>query len=510
MSDGVARSVYVISDLHLGGAYGKTPEGRGFRMNTHANLLAEFVEALAASPADGPQIELVINGDMVDFLAEREDAAPCWNPFTSNSDAACAKLQTIADRDPRFFHGLGAFLDKNHRLTLLTGNHDIELALPAMRRKLKEVIGVKPHHDFEFLCNGEAYAVGEALIEHGNRYDQWNVVDYDGLRRISSLLSRRQPIPDKYSFQPSAGSKMVCWVINKIKEDYKFVDLLKPETDVAVPLLLALEPGYRQILATVAKLALQAHEHRMETAALPSFGGDIHADSDSSSISFASDMGTYSGDAPANPSPASDEEAALQQVLRNRLGGDSGAFLDALNPAGSKLGQPIGGDISTANIIDRTIGLARLLLARDDQDIASRLPALLKSLQALQPDKNFDRGFEAAPEYTAAASALFDGGFQYVIFGHTHLAKKIELQPGRWYLNSGTWADLMRMPDAIISASAADARKALEPFVQGIGAGNLAPWIVFTPTYIQLDLDVNNHIIRADLLSYKSSTAGAA
>lgn len=500
MSAPVARSVYVISDLHLGGVYGPTAAARGFRINTHVEELAEFVEGLAEKPANAPPIELVINGDMVDFLAEREEAPPYWVPFTADAEAACAKLDAIAGRDRRFFQALGALLDRGHRLVILTGNHDIELALPPVRRKLREAIGVKPGHDYEFIGNGEAYPVGDALIEHGNRYDPWNVVNYDDLRRISSLISRRQPIPEKYEFDPPAGSKMVAWVINQIKEDYKFIDLLKPETDVAVPLLLALEPGYRQILATVAKLAVNAREHRMEQAALPSIGGDIHAEGDMEGMSFGSDISSF-----GNP-----EDSALDDILRARIPGDD-AFQDALRPAGAS-GElsGIGSDISTANIVDRTLGLARLLLSHDDEDIGRRLPALLKSLQALQPDRNFDLDYEAAPEYTDAARDLFKGGFRYVLFGHTHMAKKIEVQPGCWYFNSGTWADLMQLPPEVITASPADARAKLDPFVQDLAGGQLDRWIVFRPTYIQLDLDAGDRVVRADLLTYVRAAAAVS
>ena len=208
-------------------------------MNTHVEDLAGFVQTLAQTPSNGRKVELIINGDMVDFLAEKDEAPPYWSPFTADPQLACAKLQAIADRDRSFFDALGALLRSGHRLTILLGNHDIELALPPVRQKLKKIIGVAPNHDFEFICNGEAYVVGDALIEHGNRYDGWNVVSYDRLRRVCSLVSRRQPIPEEYEFDPPAGSKMVCWVINTIKEDYKFIDLLKPEKEIAIPVLLA-------------------------------------------------------------------------------------------------------------------------------------------------------------------------------------------------------------------------------------------------------------------------------
>jgi UDP-2,3-diacylglucosamine pyrophosphatase LpxH len=502
MSEAVARSVFVISDLHLGGVYSKTPKGRGFRMNTHVNELAQFVQTLAQSPPDGPKVELIINGNMVDFLAEREEAPPYWEPFTNDPEVACAKLQAIAERDRPFFDALGSLLKNGHRLTILMGNHDIELALPSVRKKLKEIIGVEPRHDYEFIYNGEAYVVGDALVEHGNRYDGWNVVSYDRLRRICSLLSRRQPIPEKYAFDPPAGSKMVCWVINVIKEDYKFIDLLKPEKEIAVPVLLALEPGYRQILATVAKLQYQASQHVPEkkNAAMPSIGDDISSGGGPDMATFGSDISTYSEDGFRAQAPSSDEDAALEQVLNATLGGDGHAFLDSLIPAEA---QPsIGSDISTADVVDRTFGLARLLLAHDDQDVGRRLPALLKALRALQPDRSFDLDYEADPEYTNAATELLKGGFRYVLFGHTHLAKKIELQPGSFYLNSGTWADLMRLPPEIISGSPDVAMKKLQELVLATATGLLDPWIIFRPTYIRLDLDANDRTLRAELCDY--------
>ena len=46
----------------------------------------------ARKPARDPKIELVINGDVVDFLAEREPDPPHWVPFTPDPDAAARKL----------------------------------------------------------------------------------------------------------------------------------------------------------------------------------------------------------------------------------------------------------------------------------------------------------------------------------------------------------------------------------------------------------------------------------
>ena len=56
------------------------------------------------------------------------------------------------NRTAIFFQAIGEFLHAGHRLTILTGNCYIELTLPAVRRKLREAIGVQPGHDLERGC----------------------------------------------------------------------------------------------------------------------------------------------------------------------------------------------------------------------------------------------------------------------------------------------------------------------------------------------------------------------
>ena len=85
-----SRDVYLISDLHLGGAQPSIhdPEDRGFRICTHGADVARFITALAGKP---DSIELIVNGDTVDFLAE-EDESGGWSAFSADEQAAARKL----------------------------------------------------------------------------------------------------------------------------------------------------------------------------------------------------------------------------------------------------------------------------------------------------------------------------------------------------------------------------------------------------------------------------------
>lgn len=481
------RQVYIISDLHLGGAAPATnsAEDRGFRINTHVADLAAFVQAIAQKP--GP-VELVINGDTVDFLAEKNATDPCWTPFTPDPQAAANKLSAIAAREKVFFDALGEFLGRGHKLTILLGNHDVELAFPLVRSTLESLIGVRGNHDYRLVYTNEAYIAGEALIEHGNRYDEFNEIDYSSVREFCSLQSRRQQRSVEIIIPP--GSRMVSDVINPIKEHYRFVDLLKPETGAVIPMLLALEPACRAKLLKAVELKREAAHFALAAAATPSFSGDI-----SSSASVASNF-DISADAPPPPSRLDQ----LDQLLTSKLGAGYTAFSSAIKDVQSETG----GDISAMDTVTSGLGLIRLLFTTNDSaNFETRLPALLAALRSLVADRSFDRSVETAPEYLNAAQALAtEGDFRYVIFGHTHLPKKIPIQgkPGSVYLNTGTWVDLIRFPEDKLAGS--DAIACVRDFCADLKSGNLNAWIHYEPVFARLDFDAQDLMTAADIYTW--------
>ena len=488
---GINRRVFVISDLHLGGVYPEPgSKSRGFRICTHPADVAGFIGKLAALP-DKPAVELVINGDLVDFLAE-SDGNSGWSPFTADAASALAKFKAIVARDQVIFDALREFLSRGHRLVLTLGNHDLELCFPAIRDALKDAIGAHGSADFEFLHDGEAYRVGDALIEHGNRYDAWNMVDYDALRHIRSLQSRAQPVPKDQLFHPPAGSLMVAEVINPIKKSYAFIDLLKPETGATVPLVLALEPGYRALLAKAAKFRFQGREHKLAAAAMPAFGGDIS--SSGGSADFGSDISS-------SAAPGSGDE--LDQELRKVLGAESAGFISGMAQAGNG-GSQIGSDISSG-LIERGLSFLGLLTAKAHSDYEKRLPLLFTAFQPLVKDATFDPAVETASEYLNAAKDLAQNGIKHVIFGHTHMAKRISLPSGGWYLNSGTWADVLQFPAEIMSGTREESLAKLQQFAQLMVSGDFSAWTTFRPTYVRLDVAENGTVANAELVKYTSS-----
>ena len=147
-------------------------------------------------------VALVINGDMVDFLAE--PGAEAFDP-----GGAIQKLDRIAG-DAAFapvWKALKKFVrTKDRRLIITLGNHDLELALPWVREHLLGLIAgdddaargrvVLAFDGTGFLCR-----VGNAtvLCLHGNEVDDWNVTDFETIpRRCSAAICSRDvpSIPD--------------------------------------------------------------------------------------------------------------------------------------------------------------------------------------------------------------------------------------------------------------------------------------------------------------------------
>lgn len=485
-------TLFVISDLHLGGRPTDIPGPDGtpvpaFQFNHSYAALVEFIDWVAAQGADA---ELVLNGDIVDFLAEDDYAVPV-SPWTADENAAADKLSVIAAHTRGaggrgVFEALGDLVRSGAGLTLLIGNHDVELALPGVRRRLLALLGAQQRH-VHFIYDGEAYMRGRVLVEHGNRYDWWNRIDHDGLRQERSVRSRGLPVEDaergRRYFQPPPGSHLVVEVMNRLKARYRFIDLLKPETGAVVPLILALEPDLGPYLDALLRTG---RKHLWPY--LP--GGRMH------------DNPGHMG-ADAVPAPGAGIDAVLADVLPAQ---EAALFSDLGEAAPDAGAMSVAGDLAAgvrtaaglwfAGKVDALVGASSSLAALAGQDPARvpdrqrrRLHAALKAVH--KQDRSFAPDTEDAC-YLDAARATIDGGAtDVVVYGHTHLAKRMRVAGGTregWYLNTGTWCDVMRLPDAI-DADYAQAGQVLDAFLDALAANDFAPYIRRHLTFAEIPLD---------------------
>ena len=440
------QTIYIISDLHLGGAIAR--EGLpDFRMCSDAGQarLVEFLLWVAGKATQG-NVHLVLAGDIVDFLAEQDFVA-----LTVDEKLACDKLAAILKRTETVWAAVREVL-RHGRVSLILGNHDPELCFPGPRRLLLETLGAGR---IEFLYDNQAFSIGDVLVEHGNQYDRWNVIPPDALRRVRSRLSRG------LSAEPGLqvpGSELVVQVMNDIKATHSWVDLLKPETHAVFPLLVALKPDVLLRLNKIAGLYVR-------------------------SLRAYVNQGWQIGGATATD----DEKGRLSLLEEER------ALEDALALAASLVGAPDPSQISA----DQWLTHAKKCISATVQDIKDEslyqaLKFFAKSqIETFALDREVKR-------YLQPANQAIKRGFRVVVFGHTHLARQVPLfvqtkgideKMQSMYLNTGTWADIIRMPPEIFSQSGDIGKKTMVEFCQDLKFGRVSNWRKQVPSYARIELD---------------------
>ncbi len=397
-------SVIIISDLHVG-------QNDDFDIfaapgsNKHA-LFTSFMDHVRKQPNP---IELVINGDFVDFLQLHP-----WNDLSRTT--ARKKIEDIVTKSPSVFRDLGTFLsDPRHKLTILLGNHDVELAYPEVGKVLREAIlssSPKAADRYELLDKRTSHnpTVNGVLvhIEHGNRGDEWNWLNYDPLFIDAELGTK------KFKYPP--GTKLVYETMNAFKVKLRFVDLLKPEMPAVILLLMALKPGMAILaLPKVALSKLNSISNGILSSLLQGLGG------------------APLGETKKSPKQASvnarlaDYYAAIRPVDFPGVD-DVQWFLTTSEPANA----------SGAEVLGPRFDYVRLKF------LSWAFYHLNRFKAAQEGEAFYQRNHPSTPD-SKGAETCFEGNVKVVVFGHTHEALKTEFTKGV-YVNSGTWADVIRMP----------------------------------------------------------------
>jgi UDP-2,3-diacylglucosamine pyrophosphatase LpxH len=365
------KHAWIVSDLHLG-AGGACP-----LEDFHDDgLFADWVGELAGA---GSRSTLVLNGDIIDFLQIEVPAAgdPLPDDYLWDEATSVAKLRRCAEGHPAVFEALGGFVAAGGSLLVTVGNHDLDLAWPAVQAELHALVGAPGGT----IGVGLVHRLFDTVhVEHGHRYTPENRPrDFDSFLHVWSGSHRVLECP--------WGSRFVIDEINPLEQDLPYLDNVKPILKVAYHLLMgdALEGRrFRTILKLLGFLkrnGLPPHEVAdMAIAARdPIYGHAVHDAFDEGEPEWRSLVRRLHDDAPGEVEDAlagldPDDHALLQQGDR------------------VSIGEPV-------------LGM-----------------------------------FRSSREERAARHCLDsvdDQGAEYVVFGHTHDIVDGELD-GRWF-NPGSW-----------------------------------------------------------------------
>lgn len=431
--------LYVISDLHMGGE-------PGFQILREADRLAGFIQRLA-DEAPAQRVSLVLNGDIIDTLAEARVKG-----YVAMLDAVDV-VDAIIERKPfkQVWDALARFVQTERRhLVIVIGNHDVEIALPAVQRMLtSRLVGDKPaaRAQLEFSTTGGGYpcTVGGARVfcTHGNETDAWNFNSYEELSRLGRRVELGQPLEE---WHPNAGTRLVKEVINEVKHRFAWIDLLKPEKSAAFGTLMALDPARIRKLPDVATIVPAALDTRDRDRRLnEQLAAKPLSDSERLDQLLGPNLRALRH---AVPRPATSADEMLLSAE------------DALDAAPGTMAQPEEVLGTGQYIIDRLFGWITKV---------SKEEALRKALlDWLKDDHSFDWHFGKNGDDRLIIDSV-GTSFRFIIAGHTHLARAIDLGGGRAYFNSGTWIRLMKLTNAML----ADA-SAFKPVYSALDDGHMA------------------------------------
>lgn len=520
------QKVFVVSDLHLGGrGAARLPQGQGvdFRMcSEHGQRrLVQLIRRhiLPVHTLTCPA-HLVINGDFIDFLAEPDvSSATGYAAFTFDESVAVAKLQRILDQPGYNFADGSAPTDGNlgcsevfealadfvttpgTYLTILLGNHDLELAWKESLKALATKLGADQGCVY-FCPDGSPLILGEKAlyIDHGNRVDAWNRVNYKTLMRYMG--------GDRSStFAPPPGSDLVVRIMNKIKEKYSFVDLLKPEKRTAIPILwfLADKPEREKLVDHFFSINYAFKVLYNKIAAVTNFQS-------SSSVTHASQLPLFEPPIPYRAAkevawkrereviqgPETIDRQSLAEALREELvlASDIESFLTGqitakVAPAANTgFVQKVGAIGQAAR--SEPMRSSYSAISADAQRVIQE--SLLRTIQLFYADNPQALSiYEGKDETTASALKLLKI-YQVVIYGHTHLIKRRDLANGHSYCNLGTFADLMLVPEPVFSpVHSATPATTLHTLLLDLENNQLAAHRKTLPGFAQVDIDGHGH-----------------
>lgn len=451
-------SVYSVSDIHLGGAKDDKVD---FQIFANGERLATFIGSITNDEAEDSTIALVLNGDVIDSLAE--DGVE----YVALSERSAAHMITRVIDDKAFrpvWDALADFVQTRGRhVVFVGGNHDVELALPIVQSIIRTHLcgdDNDAHARLHFSANGGGYAcfvAGRRIVfSHGNELDRANRVDHEKLGQLVLAQNGGRSLA-KEEWTPNMGTRLVVDVMNKVKRRYPFVDLLKPQGGAVAAVLLIMggREAFQESEAHWALPGLAASLARSRIA-----GGKILSSDEVASFAQMEDFADLLDDQlTIGPELAAELGTGSQPSLETRLKAIDAAV--AADPAAAVFDAVEGYDdeFETLGFWRPARAAARVLagLHAKEKDRKPVLRAALRDLAGTEgsfgPEAIGDPDDNSKHLTKLNSKGELDADFY--VYGHTHKARAIELkgaadgQP-RWYLNSGTWIRILPIDENML------------------------------------------------------------
>ena len=222
----------VLSDLHLGAGYAQAG-GNCLEDFVADEPLAQFLREIEReAELDQREVELIINGDLFEFLQipavakfDPTEVYPREAYLDSSAEASVKRLNIIIEGHQEIFSALSDFMHveaPKRRITIIKGNHDVNLFWPGVKSRLREVLGASGARASLLLFAEEFVSREKIYVEHGHQRAE-------KMNSYRDFLDPRLPGDPTQLYYP-AGSHFVINVFNEIERERWFVDSIKPLT----------------------------------------------------------------------------------------------------------------------------------------------------------------------------------------------------------------------------------------------------------------------------------------
>ncbi len=215
----VQKVVLVISDLHL--SAGKMIKGKRNLLEDfhYDNELIDFLNYYSHGDYSDIEVELVINGDFLDFLAV--PYVEFYDDEFWSETAAMQKLRMIMNAHTGVLDALKRFLEMpQKKIVYIIGNHDAEFVFDSLKEEFLSYFGDLRKNLILSNAISTHIPVKGVSIQHGHQYERAH--EFDQENAVVETLNG-----EKY-FIPPWGSYYVTNVINKYKQERSFINAVRP------------------------------------------------------------------------------------------------------------------------------------------------------------------------------------------------------------------------------------------------------------------------------------------
>lgn len=378
----------VLSDLHLGAGHTSSNYREDFTVD---KSLVRFLQTIGQeSNRDSREVELIINGDLFEFLHvpavdsfDPTERYPIETYLNSSEPASIKRLNIIADSHPDVFEALSDFIhvgEPQRRITVIKGNHDVNLYWPGVKTRLREVLGASGSRSSLLLFAAEFVSREKIYVEHGHQRAE-------KMNSYHDFLDPRQPNDLSQIYYP-AGSHFVINLFKSLGRERWFLDNIKPVTAL---IWYALQWDFELAVQMLTDFIRHSPALVVSTAHTAPF------------------------DLPADDWLESLTNAETRRKLACCYAGDS-AFRQQFH-------EHVYQYLGDASIASKDAAFSQLLDISDDPFTMGRL----------------EQQHQQATLHRAAEKISRQEEAQVVVFGHTHCPVQHILETGGVYINTGCW-----------------------------------------------------------------------